>query len=642
MAADRIDIKVTADTREATANLSRFSASAKAAAESAGRIAAGVAGGVAAIGAGAYKIAEFAAAVEQQEMAINRLGPAYEAVRAATAGVVTAQDALKAQQTLVQAGLRVSSEQLATITRAAREYSRATGTEMTQSLEQLTDALRTGSGEGLGRFGVSLQQGVTGSRAFGSALEQLTTQQQNMTVSSRTLREDLDKLPEGLMAIGSAILSVLEGPADALTRWLTGLVGASTSLRGALSEIASAGDTIRQRERQEATDRANTERLAARDRGLRTLQAIGLADTGALQGLSPARIEALTRRGFQITGSLIGPETPGNAARINVLRTGRGEAGTRFERQALFQAAVEQARQEQAAEEALARLPQAAPQARRAGGAGGARAAGPQGPRSVDDLFASLFGERTLQDGFAQAEERLRGLMSTTIGAVADPSVFDEILAASGTAQGAQAGERVQSFGERVLRAAGLSVDDDGRTPALDAAQSGVEMLGQALPALQAGFANLFNTLASGSMSAGEAFQQFAAKTLSSLGEMAVNKGVFYTFEGIASLFSNPVAAPTYFAAGAGLIALGVGLGAAGAAVAPSAAPGGSAAPAAARSASGASPRGAGEGAGNVTIVLSSLVPPGPRELQGLVNAQRQAGRYGIDRDRMVPRQVRA
>ncbi|NBX72904.1 MAG: hypothetical protein EBQ89_01255, partial [Alphaproteobacteria bacterium] len=225
-------------------------------------VATGVAAGVAGFAALAYKATELAAAVEQQEMAITRLGPAYEAVRAATAGVVTAQDALKAQQTLVQAGIRVSSEQLATITRAAREYSRATGTELTQSLEQLTDALRTGSGEGLGRFGVSLQQGVTGSRAFGSALQQLTTQQQNMTVSSRTLREDLDKLPEGLMAIGSAILSVLEGPADALTRWLTGLVGASTSLRGALSEIASAGDTIRQRERQEATDRANMERLA--------------------------------------------------------------------------------------------------------------------------------------------------------------------------------------------------------------------------------------------------------------------------------------------------------------------------------------------------------------------------------------------
>jgi hypothetical protein len=623
VAADKISIKVTADTRDAqqqlrqttqrTSEVAHGASSAaqsfgklgrglQAAAASAARIAAGVAAGVTAFTVGALKVANFAAAVEQHEMAINRLGPAYEAVRAATNGVVTAQDALKAQQTLVQAGIRVSSEQLATITRTAREYSRATGMELTQSLEQLTDALRTGSGEGLGRFGVSLQQGVTGASAFTSALQQLTTQQQNTTVSSRTLREDLDKLPEGLMAVGRSILSVLEGPADRLTRWLTGLQGASTGLRGVLSELASAGDTLAQRERQEATDRAGMERLAAREALTRRAGIAGVRLTQTqTQGLSAEQLRRLTAEVDRIAGTtgLTGPMAVimGAQRRRGLL----GQLGA-LERQGQIEQVLEQFRNEADAQAGRGLRAVQAPAARRpTGGGGGARAAGPQGPRSVDE--------------------------------VSDPSVFDEILGESGTAQGAQAGERVQSFGERVLRAAGLSVDDDGRTPALDAAQSGVEMLGQALPALQAGFANLFNTLAAGSMSAGEAFQQFAAKTLSSLGEMAVNKGVFYTFEGIAT---------TYFAAGAGLIALGVGLGAAGAAVAPSAAPGGSAAPAAARSASGASPRGAGEGAGNVTIVLSSLVPPGPRELQGLVNAQRQAGRYGIDRDRMVPRQVRA
>ena len=645
MAADRIDIKVTADTREATASLSRFSESARAAAESAGRIAAGVAGGIAAIGAGAYKIAEFAAAVEQQEMAINRLGPAYEAVRAATAGVVTAQDALKTQQTLVQAGLRVSSQQLATITRAAREYSRATGTELTQSLEQLTDALRTGSGEGLGRFGVSLEQGVTGARAFGSALEQLTTQQQNTAVSARSMSEDLAKLPEGLTEIGRAALAAAEGPLDSLMRAITGVVGASTGLRGVLSELASAGDTLRQRERQEATDRAGMERLAAREALTQRARIAGVQLTQTqTQGLSAEqlrRLQTAVDRAAGTTGM-----TGAAAAIMGAQR--RGLFGA-MERQSQVDQVLEQLRNEADAQAGRTGLRIVQAPARRAGGArvggggGGARAAPrPQGPRSVDELFASLFGERDLSDAFDDAEVRLRGLMANAIGAVADPSVFDEILAASGTAQGAQAGERVQSFGERVLRAAGLSVDDEGRTPALDAAQSGVEMLGQALPALQSGFANLFNTLASGSLSAGEAFQQFAAKTLSSLGEMAVNKGVFYTFEGIASLFTNPVAAPGYLVAGAGLIALGAGLGAAGAAVAPTAPAGGSSAPAAARSASGASPRSDGGGAGNVTIVLSSLVPPGPRELQGLVHAQRQAGRYGIDRDRMVPRQVRA
>ena len=644
---DKIEIKVTADTREATASLARFSDKAKDAAESAGRIAAGVAGGIAAIGAATYKIAEFAASVEQQQMAINRLGPAYDAVRAATNGVVSAQDALKAQQTLVQSGLRVSAEQLGTITRAAREYARATGTETTQALEQLTDALRTGSSEGLGRFGVSLQQGVTGAAAYTSALAQMTSQQERTTVSARTMREDLDKLPEGLSAIGTSILSMLQGPGDALIGWLTGLGGASMNLRGLLSEIAGAGDTLRQRERQAATDAANMRRLEAQEGLFRTVGAAGLSlSREQVRGLSPERLARLrqsaTRVGQVQTFAMAGLSTRG--AEISMRRPMGGALGVLrgMEQQGEFMQDLERLQAEQRAEEEASRRPAHGPTRRPAARAGGGAArATPQGPRSVDELLASLFGERTLEDGFTQAEARLRGLMSSTLGAVSDPSMFDEILGAGPAAQ--ERGPREQSFGERVLRAAGISVDEEtGRLGAFDALQGGVELLQGSLQTLTSGFSQLFNTLASGSMSAGEAFQQFAAKTLSSLGEMAVNKGVFYTFEGIASLFSNPVAAPLYFAAGAGLIALGVGLGAAGSAVAPSTgASAGSSAPAAARAASGASPR-SDSGGGNVTIVLSSLVPPGPRELQGLVHAQRQAGRYGLDDARMVPRQVRA
>ena len=639
MAADRIEIKVTADTREASANLQRFSDRAKAAAESAGRIGAGVLGAGAAMAAAAYKAAEFAAAVEQQDMAIRRLGPAYDAVRVATNGVVSAQDALKAQQTLVQAGMRVSSDQLATITRAAREYARATGTEMTQSLEQLTDALRTGSAEGLGRFGVSLQQGVTGTRAFGTALEQLTAQQQGTAASARTMREDLDKLPEGLMALGRAAMSAVEGPLDSLMRALTGLVGASTGLRGVLRELGEAGDTIRQRERQQATDAAGMARLAARERLIERarIAGVGVSQTET-RGFTPEQMERVQRVIDAQAGTT---GLTGMAAVIaGAQRSGPLGQLQRLERQSAVTREIETIRTEIEAQaraaERAARGPQQ-PAARRTGGGGAARPT-QQGPRSVDELFASLFGERTVEDAFAQAEDRLRGLMASTLGAVSDPSVFDQILGESATEQG----PRQQGFAERVFRAAGIELDEEGRTSAFDGLQAGAEMLGQSLSTLRDGFGELFNTLAAGSMSAGEAFQQFASKTLSSLGQMAVNKGVFYTFEGIASLFTNPVAAPLYFAAGAGLIALGAGLGAAGGAVAPRASSGAASAPAAARSASGPSPAPRGEGGGNVTIVLSSLVPPGPRELQGLVAAQRQAGRYGLGDARMVPRQVRA
>ena len=661
MAADKISIKVEADTRDAQQNLRQFQGQAnqtaqagerigqrfdgagdkvKAFAASVVRVGTAVIGATAAFAAGAYKVAEFAARVEQQEAAINRLGPAYDAVRIATNGVVSAQDALKAQQTLVQAGIRVSAEQLGTITRAAREYARATGTEVTGALEQLTDALRTNSAEGLGRFGVSLQQGQTGVTAFSSALGQLQQQQATTQASARTLREDLDKLPEGLMELGRVALSIASGPLDVLMRTITGLSGVTTGTRGVLRELGEAGDTIRQRERQQATDAAGMARLAARERLIERarIAGVGVSQTET-RGFTPEQMERVQRviDAQAGTAGLTGM----SAVIAGTLRSGPLGQLQRLQRQSAVTREIETIRTEieaqaRAAELAARGPTQAQPAARRPGG-GAARPAR-QGPRSVDELFASLFGERTVEDAFAQAEGRLRGLMATTLGAVSDPSVFDEILAESATEQG----PRQQGFAERVFRAAGIELDEEGRTSAFDGLQAGAEMLGQSLGTLRDGFSELFNTLAAGSMSAGEAFQQFAAKTLSSLGQMAVNKGVFYTFEGIASLFTNPVAAPLYFAAGAGLIALGAGLGAAGSAVAPRAPAGGSAAPSAARSASGPSPRGDMGGGGNVTIVLSSLVPPGPRELQGLVHAQRQAGRYGLGDARMVPRQVRA
>lgn len=720
MASDKIEIKVTADTREAERNLSSFTDKAKAAAAasssigsrawktlntdisqlnpkmtqlagSAARVGIAVAGGVAAVGAAAYKIAEFAASIEQQEMAINRLGPAYEAVRAATAGVVSAQDALKAQQTLVQSGLRVSAEQLGTITRAAREYARATGTETTQALEQLTDALRTGSSEGLGRFGVSLQQGVTGAAAYTSALAQMTTQQERTTVSARTMREDLDKLPEGLSAIGTSILSMLQGPGDALIGWLTGLGGASMNLRGLLSEIAGAGDTLRQRERQAATDAANTRRLEAQEQLFRTVGAAGLrVSREQMRGLSPERIAQLQAAAARI-GQVQSIGAPGSALRGQVsLR--RGGAFRDLERQTQFEDELQRLMLEQRTDEAMIEVARqgtavrqptsAAARAARAAAAASqqatalataktalvqAQTAARTAGARVLDIDGPLPGEQLIHF-FARAtyqQQMLNDVVSTsqqrTAAASAareqSESAFQELRqsiraqraderakAEAGFAMQREAGVREarESFGGRFAGALGIELDEQGRVPALDALQGGVELLQGSLQTLTSGFSQLFNTLAAGSMSAGEAFQQFAAKTLSSLGEMAVNKGVFYTFEGIASLFTNPVAAPLYFAAGAGLIALGVGLGAAGSAVAPSTgASAGSSAPAAARAASGASPRSEGSG-GNVTIVLSSLVPPGPRELQGLVHAQRQAGRYGLDDARMVPRQVRA
>jgi hypothetical protein len=617
---------------------------------------------------------------------------------------VSAQDALKAQQTLVQAGIRVSAEQLGTITRAAREYARATGTETTAALEQLTDALRTSSAEGLGRFGVSLRQGQTGASAFTSALGQLQQQQQQTAVSSRTLREDLDKLPEGLMAIGSSILSVLEGPGNRMMEWLTSLGGATMNLRQFLSELAGAGDTIRQRERQAATDAANMRRLEAQEGVFRAAGAAGVTvQRGAIRGLSPERLARLQQqvatlegvvqlgrqaapRGtarFGVSGLAGQSLTPG-FANIDLMRqlsggTAAADAPARQQRrQAAFQQQVDVLLAEQRAEEEAARRaaqgparPRAASTARAtrattptadaglqsakeafytavregaAMGVGSVSIDGPdQGESARQYLERLAVDQRALNLAARQAEDERKADVARSI-AIEEMRREDVDLQQRRFARDRETRRmaRAESLGGRALSALGIETDEEGRVRAFDALQTGADLLGQSLGTLRSGFSELFNTLASGSMSAGEAFQQFAAKTLKSLGEMSINQGIALTFQGIAALFTNPVAAPLMLAGGAGLIALGTGLGAAGAAATPAPPSTGGAAPSAARSASGPSPRGDMGGGGNVTIVLSSLVPPGPRELQGLVHAQRQAGRYGLGDARMVPRQVRA
>jgi hypothetical protein len=647
VAADRIDIKVTADTREASASLARFAERARETAQSVGRIGTGVTAGLATIGAGAVGVARATAAFEAHERAATMLGDAYDQVRVATLGTVSAQQALQTQQGLVQSGLQVSGQQLATITRAARDYALATGTETTQALGTLSDALRGMEAEGLRRFNISVSQSGDRTRDFNAALEQLAQRQSSTQMAARTMAEDIDAATSAMGRFAGSI-------AASISRAL--------ELQQAFQWASNLLDPEFQRRETQGTTLLARAGVRAELRG-RAMQALGQAEQAGLDVRQLRQV--MGTRGIteddlsRITGF----------AQESARATVRGGAGSvRLNQQVLEQAITpamreamqlvqstaaaqaESRRKARENEEAQKRLRDAAH------GAAGAL------NRATD--AASVFARvnQRISERMTRAQGRsfagLAGIsgqspeeFSDLLGGLAAPSESElsaqesqrgKLEAAFGMQRGARARERGASFGGRFAAALGIELDESGNVPALDVAQAGVDMLATSLSSLTSGFSNLFNTLASGSMSAGEAFQQFAAKTLSSLGEMAVNKGVFYTFEGIASLFTNPVAAPGYLAAGAGLIALGVGLGAAGSAVAPSAAPGGSSAPAAARSASGASPRSDGGGAGNVTIVLSSLVPPGPRELQGLVNAQRQATRYGIDRDRMVPRQVRA
>jgi hypothetical protein len=207
--------------------------------------------------------------------------------------------------------------------------------------------------------------------------------------------------------------------------------------------------------------------------------------------------------------------------------------------------------------------------------------------------------------------------------------------------QGTRRMAREQSLGGRVSSALGFATNDEGRIADFDGMKAGAELLTGTVNSLTNGLTNLFDTLVSGSADAGTAFQAFASGLLTELGKMAVNKGLFYTFEGIAALFSAPPAAPLYFAAGAGLLAIGAGLGIAGAATRPQT-------PATAADTSTArnlAPRSNNSGSSMrdlapVTVVMSSLVPAGPGDAQRARNGLRDARRRGFADGNYAPRKV--
>lgn len=114
-----------------------------------------------------------AVATARQGRALELLGADYAQVERQTMGLVSAQEALEARGKLTNSGLRVTGEQLGLLTRAAREYAQSTGTEVTQALEQLTDAVGEASEDQLRKFNLRLAEGLPRQEAFNASLDQL-------------------------------------------------------------------------------------------------------------------------------------------------------------------------------------------------------------------------------------------------------------------------------------------------------------------------------------------------------------------------------------------------------------------------------------------------------------------------------------
>lgn len=658
---------------------------------------------LAAAGAAAATVL-FASHVEEQERAIRRLGPAFEAVTVATNGVITAQQAMTLQGQIQQAGVQVNERALGALTRAAREYADATGNDASQAIEKLTNAIVNNSEDALAELNLSTARATTSTQTLANVVRELETRYNGVAPAARTLKQDLDKLPDAITAIGAAAMRTAQ---EGLTALINRFADSSTAgqnffsgLRRGLSEFAEAGDTLRTADRQAANAAEGRARQDARERLLSRARTLGVrASTDDIAGLNTQQLTQLQQQLDTAAGTSGGPR--GRSGDLNAAFNAITGSGGASVLQEAFGGAVERIRgdarrsERDAARRDSSGYTQRTMSAmeaeierklRKPGGAGETDTALRTARTAYNDAVAEGMARdavlvlpddmpRNRGETLAAYFTRLAGIQSefNSAGAVNDlaPTNVEELendrlkgeAAFAETRAGATRGqERTQrraardretrrqalqqdrSLGGGMLR--GLGVTGDALETESKLMQGYSDMAVGALGKIGDAFTRHVELVLSGQETIGQALLAGTNEVSLALAREALPRSLMELAAGFAAL-ANPitaVTAPAHFTAAAiyGGVAAGAGLvaGVTGAAMAGAPAAAGAANTSSARAASGRTAPSAPESAAPVTIVVSSLVPPGPRELQGLVNAQRQAGRYGIDRK--APRQVRA
>lgn len=257
----------------------------------------GLAGTVAAAAAG---FAQSAAAGDLNARAVRGLGGGYSELATATNGTVTALAAYRAQQALVNSGLRVSSSELATIARHAREHRDVTKSSE-EAVQELTEALRNGEAEGLRKYGIAVEQGATRAQTFERALRQMRTEAAQTTPATRTLAESLTVLESGTTEAAS-------GLALLISRGL-GLDDVVNNLASDIRTLGSDLTDLNERAARARGERVSAERRASlQSDSIRAMRELGTAadQLGVPRSALPANINRLTTDQLEeVTGQMM-------------------------------------------------------------------------------------------------------------------------------------------------------------------------------------------------------------------------------------------------------------------------------------------------------------------------------------------------
>lgn len=575
-----------------------------------------------ALHAAANTVVELATEQERLDRVQTRLGLNFQAASRAASLYVSETQLATAAARMHAAGLHTTQEQLQALAVVASDYSRNTGDELEQTFDALTQGLIAGEQEGLRRFGPGLARLAGESHDAGERLAELvhtasrippvadsaTTAWARMNGEmERNARESSRDFVNAFASTQQATRTAQDQMGKDTDVWLGKLAGGLVRFANATAPIIQ-GIVMPWKLFQGNTWRQVGEALGLTTRAATTAAPAVQAHTQALNDNAAAARNAAE---WNQRVAEVWAIRPGQDWRSEVSgRPGTGSLGESI-------AAAERANRDLASREAKqhARDLRSKPQ-------GGTSNAAERLAHNRERMNAWMsLGSDAVRFGIVPAglsvgdfQRMFAGDIELARAEIAATRAADELeltrqaeaetdaraleqrfkdweeerteamLRARRAAADAAQGRRAEALRfaeasrpETLLRGTFGFEDERARDPAaaqtarlqnrLTSVKSFADTAKQAWDSLGNAISSNLSKIAQGEQGVVEGMQNMVKEALTSLGQLALQKGIFYIFEGIASSIFAPAAAANYFIAGAGLTALGVGLSVAGGAI---------------------------------------------------------------------------
>jgi hypothetical protein len=125
----------------------------------------------------------------------------------ASAGLIDTGKAVQQYNVLMQAGVKITDQQFATLAARATELAKATGQDATEAFVRLTNAVRSGSTEAFREYGVNLRQSTKLTDTHKNAIKGLTEGYENLQSKAETTTERLDILKNNISTAATVLWS---------------------------------------------------------------------------------------------------------------------------------------------------------------------------------------------------------------------------------------------------------------------------------------------------------------------------------------------------------------------------------------------------------------------------------------------------